>query len=201
VMARLSPPPQWMEAIPDFQTYLVLAAGVLLAGAATALREHKKPQATGDRQQVRAERSDRDPCDWSTAQLWICCAWLVATLIVLFGGWRSDTLRSGKALAAQIAPQISPDTPLFSVETYDQTLPFYLQRTMTLVNYRNELDYGLRQLPQLGIADSGDFVARWQALDSGVAIMSNSTFDQLVAAGLPMRMIAKDRRRIAVSRR
>ncbi len=191
VVVRRSPAPEWVSAIPDFQIYLLLAAGVLLVAAAggwIGLR-------------AREEGSERDLRDSSVAQLWICCAWLLATLTVLFGGWRSETLRSGKALATQIAAQLTPDTPLYSVETYDQTLPFYLQRTMTLVNYRNELDYGLRQLPQLGIASTGDFVARWRALDRGVAIMSNSTFDQLVAAGVPMRVIAKDRRRIAVSRR
>jgi hypothetical protein len=72
---------------------------------------------------------------------------------------------------------------------------------MTLVNFRNELDYGLRQLPHLGIADTAEFAARWWVLDRGVAIMSNSTFDRLIGAGVPMRVIAKDRRRIAVSRR
>jgi 4-amino-4-deoxy-L-arabinose transferase-like glycosyltransferase len=179
VVARLSPAPDWMSAVPDFQIYLVFAAVVLLAGAATVLR---RPES-------------------GVPQLWICCAWLIATLTVLFGGWHSETLRSGKALAAQVAPQLAADTPLYSVETYDQTLPFYLRRTMTLVNFRNELDYGLRQLPQLGIAHTGDFIARWRELDRGVAIMSNSTFDQLVAADVPMRVIARDRRRIAVSRR
>lgn len=179
VVVLRTPAPDWMAAIPGFQIYLVLAAVVLLAGAVMAHRHRES----------------------SRSQLWICCMWLVATLVVLFGGWHSDTLRSGKALAAQIALQLAPDTPLYSVETYDQTLPFYLRRTMTLVNFRNELDYGLRQLPQLGIADTRDFVARWRELDRGVAIMSNSTFDQFVAAGVPMRVIARDRRRIAVSRR
>jgi Aminoarabinose transferase C-terminal domain len=156
---------------------------------------------SGDGLRVGLKGSEGAGSDASLPQLWICCGWLLATLIVLFGGWRSETLRSGKALATQIAEQLTPDTTLYSVETYDQTLSFYLRRTMTLVNFRNELDYGLRQHPELAIADTVEFAARWRELDRGVAIMSNSTFDRLAAAGMPMRVIARDRRRIAVARR
>ena len=59
-----------------------------------------------------------------------------------------------RAAAAAVAPmysgvmlaRASRDTarcPLYSVGTYDQTLPFYWGRTLVLVAFAGELDYGL----------------------------------------------------------
>ena len=47
---------------------------------------------------------------------------------------------------------IVPDAPFYQVEMYDQTVPFYLGRTTTLVAIRDELGLGIdvepaRQIP------------------------------------------------------
>jgi len=84
---------------------------------------------------------------------------------------------------------------------YDQTLPFYLCRTTTLVEYRDELGPGLDAEPGRGIARVADWVPRWQALSQGYALMSPDTYDALKAAGVPMRVVATDARRVLVARR
>jgi hypothetical protein len=113
---------------------------------------------------------------------------------------RQDSLRSGRSLAAQIPADLLARAPIFSVQTYDQTLPFYLQRTMFLVDWRGELDYGLRYAPGRTITDMARFEQTWRDLANGIAIMSHETYAQLDARGLPMRVLGRDRRRVAVSR-
>jgi hypothetical protein len=181
VIARRSSQPQWVVAVPDFQRYLIVAAALLAAGSIAAWREGSR--AAGSRPVVAA-----------------CLAMALSILVLLFGGWRSETLRSGKALAATIPMELIRSAPFYSVETYDQTVPFYIGRTMTLVDFRNEMDYGLSHEPQRGI-DTQEFIERWKKLDQGVAIMSNSAFSRLESAGLPMRLLGRDLRRVAVSRR
>ncbi len=56
--------------------------------------------------------------------------------------------------AARSAEPIVPDAPFYQVEMYDQTVPFYLGRTTTLVAIRDELGLGIDAEP--GEADSDD---------------------------------------------
>ena len=81
--------------------------------------------------------------------------------------------------------------PLYSVATYDQTLEFYLERTVTLVQYRGELDFGLNENPVVEIADLKDFEQRWMSDPAGYAIMEFPTFEKLRADGLPLRVIGR----------
>ncbi len=58
-------------------------------------------------------------------------------------------------------PEEARTAPFYSLRTYDQSLTFYLRRTVTLVAYRGELDYGLRHAPGAGMADVEEFVRAW----------------------------------------
>ena len=62
---------------------------------------------------------------------------------------------------ARALPAVPRDAPVYSVATYDQTLPFYWRRTVELVAYRGELDYGLRRDPGAEIPTVAQFVERW----------------------------------------
>lgn len=101
-------------------------------------------------------------------------------------------------IAAEIKPLLTPGVPFYSVAMYEQTLPFYLQRTVTLVQYRDELGFGLDQEPQLGIPTIEEFRTRWLADRDAFAIMEPNTFEQLKAGGLPMTVAARDTRRVIV---
>ena len=48
------------------------------------------------------------------------------------------------------AERMDPAAPVFQVGTYDQTFPFYLGRTTTVVEFRDELALGLDAEPQKG---------------------------------------------------
>jgi 4-amino-4-deoxy-L-arabinose transferase-like glycosyltransferase len=91
--------------------------------------------------------------------------------------------------------------PIFAVQTYQQSWPFYLQRPVVLVGYRDEFDFGLTQDPRRGIATLKQFAEVWLPLSGGYAVMGPSTRDRLSAAGVPMREIARFPERVVVSRR
>jgi hypothetical protein len=84
---------------------------------------------------------------------------------------------------------------------YDQTLPFYLRRTTTVVEFRDELALGLDAHPDRGIARLSDFIARWGALSQAYALMTRDTHEELESKGVPMRVVASDPRRVLVARR
>jgi len=131
----------------------------------------------------------------------IAITWFLGLTLLFASVGRDDSLRSGKSLAAQIPTELAAHAPIFSVQTYDQTLPFYLRRTFFLVDMRGELDYGLQDSPGVFIADVQRFEATWRGLTDAIAIMPHRTYARLVAEGLPMRVLGQDSRRVAVSRR
>ena len=91
-----------------------------------------------------------------------------------------------------------PQVPFYSVGFYEQTLPFYIKRTVTLVAHMDELEFGIGQEPQKFIPTIDEFQRRWRADREALAIMQPYRYRELAAAGLPMRLIAEDTRRVIV---
>jgi hypothetical protein len=98
-------------------------------------------------------------------------------------------------------PKVPAGAPIYSVATYDQTLPFYWRRTLKLVAYRGELDFGLGHDPAAEEPDIDRFVDRWSGEPDAYAVMDRKTFAMLAGRGVPMREIARDINRVLVSRR
>jgi 4-amino-4-deoxy-L-arabinose transferase-like glycosyltransferase len=108
--------------------------------------------------------------------------------------------RSMAGLAANMSPFIHADTRVYCVEDYPQTLTFYLQRTCTLVSYRGELDFGIRQEPSRWIDTVDSFVAQWERERDAVAVLTPATYERLRAAGVAMERIADGINAVAVRR-
>ena len=140
--------------------------------------------------------------DRATAALAAQCAgWILAAVTILVAARAAEDLYSGRDLGLALRAAAPSSAPVFSVRCYGQSLTFYSRRLSVLVDYRDEFDLGLRQNPSRGIAGLGEFSARWRALDSGFAVMPFATRDELLAAGLPMRELARSPDRVLVSRR
>jgi len=107
--------------------------------------------------------------------------------------------RAGLALVAAIAPELAPGTPLYSVGLYEQTLPFYLRRTMTLVQHPDELEFGLSQEPQLWLPKLDTFIEKWQHAPKAIAVTRPAIYEQLKQRGVPMRVIAQDPQRVVIT--
>lgn len=108
--------------------------------------------------------------------------------------------QSGKQAAAALRPHVAPDTRLYAVEIYDQSLPFYLGRTVTLVNYVDEFDLGIRQEPQRAIPTLEAFAEDWLRPGGAVAIIQPDLFEKLTQQGLAMTLLARDERRALVKK-
>jgi 4-amino-4-deoxy-L-arabinose transferase-like glycosyltransferase len=124
-----------------------------------------------------------------------CLSWL---LLVRAAAWVAPVY-SGVGLAAAL-PEGVRDAPVYSVGTYDQTLPFYLRRPVTLVQYRGELDYGLRKAPGAEVSDVSEFLRRWSPPAPAFAIMEKAMFDDFKNRGVPMRLVAQTANRVLVAR-
>ncbi|HEY3644743.1 MAG TPA: glycosyltransferase family 39 protein [Gammaproteobacteria bacterium] len=107
---------------------------------------------------------------------------------------------SQHSLADQMAPSVTPDTTLYSLQDYPQSLPFYLGRTFTVAAYKGELEFGIGQEPAKWIPDLEAFAAQWRSGTKAVAVMPPETYDLLQKQGLPMNVIGRDPQHIAVSK-
>lgn len=102
-------------------------------------------------------------------------------------------------IAQQIKPYLKPGVPFYSVGMYEQTLPPYINRTLTLVAHTDEMAFGLQQEPNKWIPTVDAWKKIWLQQPYALAIMSPSTYDQLMQEKLPMRLIARDTRRAVVT--
>lgn len=94
-----------------------------------------------------------------------------------------------------------PELPFFSIAQYDESVPFYLGRTVTLVNHIGELGPGIDAEPEKAIPTVEQFERIWLAQKGqAYAIMRPQEFDQLRQAGLPMAAVVSDKRLAVVSR-
>jgi 4-amino-4-deoxy-L-arabinose transferase-like glycosyltransferase len=117
---------------------------------------------------------------------------------ILLGHDKLAVANSAHDVAATIRPQLAPDTPFYSVDTYDQSLQFYLKRTTTMVAYRDELAFGISREPEKFIADLAGFERTWLATPTAWALMSHATWQELQNKGLPMTEVLRDTRRVIV---
>ena len=133
------------------------------------------------------------------AAVFLGAGWCLAWLVLIRAAALLAPVYSGVDLAAALSTA-EREAPLYSVRTYDQTLTFYLQRSVTLVAYRGELDYGLRRAPDAEIADVAEFLRRWSPPAQAFAVMEKSMFDELKNRGVPMRLVAQTWNRVLVAR-
>jgi 4-amino-4-deoxy-L-arabinose transferase-like glycosyltransferase len=143
---------------------------------------------------------------WRRPALLLQAAAIGASSYIFFAGllWAAALLApiySGASLARQLTPDLKRSATIYSVGTYDQSLTFYLRRTVTLVDYRGELDFGLSLEPQKGLATVEDFMPRWRAEQQALAVMKPETYTQLAKSGLPMVPRASAPGELIVSRR
>jgi hypothetical protein len=134
------------------------------------------------------------------ATVFLGAGWCLSGLLMMRAAAAVAPVYSGVTLTWAL-PRVPRDIPVYSVATYDQTLPFYWQRTVELVAYRGELDYGLRYDPQAELPNLEEFTARWNAAPSAYAVMGKKTYGELAAQGVPMLELARDANRVLVARR
>ena len=142
-------------------------------------------------------RRDREP---TGGAVFLGVGWSLAVLLLVRSASLAGPLYSGRSFAA-LLPEAGRGLPIYTIATYDQTLPFYWRRTLRLVSYRGELDYGLKHSPGSEIAAIPEFVAQWAAAPMAYAVMETDMYEDLQARGVPMRYLGHDGHRVLVARR
>lgn len=123
---------------------------------------------------------------------------LLATTIISNGYDVYGKYKSSRTLVTALSNKLPADIPFYSVCYYDQTLPFYLRRPVTLVDYVDEFYYGESKEASRWIPTLAEFITRWTADTNAVAIMMPHTFRQLTALKVPMRVIYQEPSRLVV---
>jgi hypothetical protein len=133
---------------------------------------------------------------------------VVATAAAAALAWQSFMMalgavppeHSARDLVAAVKPYVHPETALYSVGQYRETISPYLERTLTVVEFEGELEFGLHAQPGKQMATPADFVTRWGSSTDAVAFFGPKAWDAYRQRGLPGRVIAADSHTVAVSR-
>ncbi len=134
---------------------------------------------------------------------WVALAVVALGAVMMIDGLedayeRFSPRQSGEIVARAMHPWLKPSTRLYSVNHYDQSVPFYIGRTVTLVNYRDEFETGLGAEPGQAIWETEDFEDEWLRPGDAMAIMQPGTFERFRRLGLPMQVLLDDPRRVLV---
>lgn len=135
-----------------------------------------------------------------TAILCVSAGHLLAAFIGMNAHDHYGQLRSSVNIAPALQAQLPADAPVFAVRDYDQSLPFYLRRNVVLVDFVDEFAYGEAHEPGRMVPTLAAFADRWQTVPAAGAVMTDATFRELQSAGLAMRVIYRDARRVAVAK-
>jgi 4-amino-4-deoxy-L-arabinose transferase-like glycosyltransferase len=172
------------------QPYAYGGCGLLLAGGLLVLwlsRRHARSAYHGDGHFA------------ANAAIILATVGFVSSQWFILGTEQEGRYRAGMQLVPAMEAELTPTTPLYAVGLYEQTLPFYLRRTMTLVEHPDEMEFGLGLEPQLWLPTRAAFIARWNNGQKALAITRPEIYAELQKQGLPMRVVAQDSRRIVIA--
>ena len=122
-------------------------------------------------------------------------------LCALIAGTGHETLGravSGIDLVNQVKPSIPEKANFYSVRTLDHTVSFYLGKTMTMVEFLDELKFGAQQEPELWLPTLDAFIERWKADQTAYALMVPEQYIELQKLNVPMQEVGRDSRRVIV---
>ncbi len=135
----------------------------------------------------------------------LATGWFLSISLINWSAQVLDPIYSTRALARALKPWNQPRRPFYIVANYQQSLPFYLRRTLTLVAWRGEIGYGISLANKAGHLNDRRFIPTlaafhrvWLAHPRAVAILQKGLYAQLVREGWPFTVVASNVRRVAV---
>ena len=97
-------------------------------------------------------------------------------------------------------PTYRDDDMFFSIGMHEQTLPPYLKRTVTLVDYLDEMGLGASTESAKVRFNFADFAEEWAASARAYAITDFDQLPRMDFAGLDYRVVATDLRRVIIAK-
>ncbi len=137
----------------------------------------------------------------TAAALTLAIGGLAWVQIVLSGHETLAPAFSAYHVVQKIRADVKPDVPFYVVDTFDHTLPFYLNRTVTMVSYKDELAQPIGWEPRKFLPDTAAFARAWQSDGDAFAMFSAKDLgDFLKSHPVPMQIVARDARRVIVKK-
>ena len=130
----------------------------------------------------------------------LACGGLLSVQLAIAGYSVLAPVSSARGLVSPFRPVIPASAPVFSVAMFDPSVAFYLHRTLIMVAYARERSASVLWERDHFIPTLAEFGMRWRATPQALAVMSPATYSQLVQAGLPMTVLARDPRRVLVEK-
>jgi 4-amino-4-deoxy-L-arabinose transferase-like glycosyltransferase len=123
---------------------------------------------------------------------------LLAFQLLAWGFQSLSGSRSSRELAMAIQAQVPDGTVVYAVANYPQSLPFYLQHTITLVSKKDEMQMGIDLEPERWIATTEEFLDQWHNQEQAVAVFRTKNFARYQQQLGSARVIYNGLRRTAV---
>ncbi len=126
------------------------------------------------------------------------CGFFLCAMIAGTGHETLGRAVSGIDLVNRVKASIPEKVNFYSVRLLDHTVPFYLGRTMIMVESPDELEFGVNQEPNLWLPTLDAFISRWKEDQTAYAIMVPEQYVALQGLNLPMQEVDRDSRRVIV---
>ncbi len=180
-IGRFADTPLQAELYPQYAVWLISGVSILLSGVLLAIWLLKRERKL-------------------TAVVLLAFSTLLCAQISLSGYNTIANERSAKHISAAIKDYVKPDIVFYSVLDYEQTLPFYIKHTFTLVQYDDEMGFGIKQEPQKAIATLAGFAQAWRSQSQALAIMPVYAYPLAQQLGIEMNIIYRDTQYIVVKK-
>ena len=146
--------------------YIYAQSAILAIGAASAMA-----LGFGSRRAFR----------WGLSSLTL--AWALFLMLLNSSLPLLDQRRSIKRLATEIKSQLHPSDEVASFHAYYQDLPVYLERPVTVVGWRGNLQFGVEVNEHSGgwMADDAKFWQRWNSSATVYMLTEKTTYEKLRA--------------------
>ena len=135
----------------------------------------------------------------TAAVIVLATAGFATAMLPMLGHNAMSASFSSYQILQKIRPQLKPDTPFYTVNMFDHTLPFYLGKTVTMVAYKDELEIAIGWEAHKFLPDYAAFAKAWQADAAPFAMFApDDLADFRRQFPLPMLEVARDPRRVIV---
>ncbi len=137
--------------------------------------------------------------DWIRGAVWATAASAILGWQCLLSAYTELPERSSYKLVMTVKSLIGPETELFTIGQYRETLSPYLGRTLAPVDFEGELEFGLAEEPARRLTSEA-FLDRWNASSNAVAFIAPELLDAWQARGLQGKVIGGDNQTLVISR-
>jgi 4-amino-4-deoxy-L-arabinose transferase-like glycosyltransferase len=121
------------------------------------------------------------PFRYFNHRILLLCLTTWLTLLMIFSAFSAIDKRSILPLATILRPLLTPESEVITFNKYYQDLPFYLERRVSILNWQNELTYGMTHQngSRAWMINNQAFWKRWHGRARAFAVIDLSEYHDL----------------------